>query len=90
MTPAMPLDVGYICGPPRSAQIILRTEAGPERWCFGERKRRTGRYILHGLDRAYVEEMLAYGWAEPWWSYECDGCGEDRRAGFGMVWEWDE
>ena len=75
-----------ICGPAPSAYYVIKEDVGEERWCFGERKRRTGRHILTGVTTEYLEHTLAYGWAEPFWSYHCDGCGEDRRAGFGGEW----
>lgn len=71
---------GAICGPPMH---LIKTEAAPERWCFGERKRRTGTWSLMGPDKDWIMANEAYGWAEPVWRYRCDGCGEDRRFGFG-------
>lgn len=73
----------YICGVPSSVMRTIRVEPEPERWCFGERKRQPGKHILRAPDPAWVEETLAYGWSEPVWSYKCDGCGQDRRWGFG-------
>jgi len=35
-------------------------------------------------------ETGAWGWAEPFWEYRCDGCGDDRRAGFGGEYVWSE
>jgi hypothetical protein len=74
---------GYICGPAASDIEVLRTEPEPERWCFGERKRRTGMHILRGMTFEAVMRTGASGWAEPYWVYKCDGCGQDRRWMFG-------
>lgn len=69
---------GAICGPGRYEEV--KREPEPERWCFGERKRRTG---VHVLLRMPFEDLMATGasgWADPFWVYRCDGCGDDRRA----------
>lgn len=50
------------------------------RWCFGCRKRLGGWEILTG--------DVGMTYYEPNWHYECDGCGQDRRLGFGMSWEY--
>ena len=70
---------GAVCGPPRSVYEIVGYEAEPERWCYGERQRRTGVHILLRPRMEWVHATLAYGWAEPIWQYRCDGCGQDRR-----------
>lgn len=75
---------GAICGVPMH---VLKTEGAPERWCFGERKRRTGKFVLRGPTFEEVKATEAWGWAEPIWTYECDGCGKDERLGFGMYYE---
>jgi hypothetical protein len=67
---------------------VVKTERGPERWCFGERKRQPGTHTLRRPSFDYLMATEAWGWAEPVWSYRCDGCGEDRRLGFGMEWVW--
>ena len=76
-------DTGHT---PGSAGHVLRvptevrhTERGRKRWCFACRKYRAGTYLWH----VPSDEWSYYG---PHWSYRCDGCGEDRRLGFG--WEW--
>lgn len=68
---------GAICG---ILLEVIKTEPEPERWCFGERKRRTGTWTLSGPTFETLQRTEAWGWAEPVWSYACDGCGEDRRA----------
>lgn len=72
------MTAGAICG---GARYVLRTEPEPERWCYGERKRRTGTHELRSENPADItgipiEEL---SWYEPVWVYKCDGCGEDRR-----------
>jgi hypothetical protein len=62
---------------------VERSERGEVRWCFGCRKHLAGTYDLHVPD----DPMSYY---EPHVSYRCDGCGEDRRAGFGRFYTWDE
>lgn len=64
---------GAICG---GATVVLRTEPEPERWCYGERKRRPGR---HELRTEPPDEDGMPSWWEPVWVYRCDGCGQDRR-----------
>lgn len=83
-------SVGYICGVPREVMRVIKVEAVPERWCFGERKRRTGTWTLSAPDTDWVLETHAYGWADPVWAYRCDGCGEDRALFPGRYWEWSE
>lgn len=73
------MSTGAICGPSHDDIEVILTEPGPERWCFGERKRLTGTHVLMGMTSEAVERTLAYGWAEPYWTYRCDGCGHDRR-----------
>jgi hypothetical protein len=70
---------GAICGVPASAMVTLRTETEPERWCYGERKRRTGVHTLIAPSFDWLCQTEAWGWAEPHWVYRCDGCGHDRR-----------
>lgn len=84
------VSAGYVCGVPRSVMRVIKEQPEPERWCFGERKRRPGKHVLMAPDPKWVEETHAYGWAEPYWHYECAGCGEDRRAGFGYTMEYAE
>jgi len=79
----------YVCGVPESAMEVVKVERGEERWCFGERKRRAGTYTCRRPSFEYLERTEAWGWAEPRWTYECDGCGQDRRAGFGGWYEGD-
>jgi hypothetical protein len=79
-----------ICGIPESVMEVVREERLPERWCFGERKRRAGTLTIRRPSFEYLMETEAWGWAEPTFTYRCDGCGEDRRLGFGWVWEYDE
>jgi hypothetical protein len=78
--------IGAICGPSGYA-YVAEEERAPEQWCFGERKRQAGTLRLM---RFRAEDVLSgavgAGWAEPYWVYVCDGCGKDRRLGFG--WEW--
>lgn len=70
---------GAICGVPQRVLEVLETEREPERWCYGERKRRGGTWELVAPSMEWVHATLAYGWAEPYWRYRCDGCGRDRR-----------
>lgn len=73
-----------VCGPGWNGEPVdetLATERGPERWCFGERKRRAGTWELLG-----TREPSHW---EPFWQYRCDGCGEDRRLFPGWS-EWSE
>ena len=72
-------DVVYICGVPQDQYEVIKTEVEPERWCFGERKRRTGVWTCRRPTMEYLERTEAWGWAEPVWQYHCDGCGQDRR-----------
>lgn len=72
---------GAICGIPLDE--VRATEREPERWCFGERKRQPGTWVLRGPSFETLMRTEAWGWAEPVWTYTCDGCGDDRR-GFPM------
>lgn len=67
----MNLAAGAICG---GARFVYWAEPAEERWCFGERKRRTGIWMWSG--DAPADEP---SWYEPVWIYRCDGCGKDRR-----------
>ncbi len=71
---------GSICGLPME---VVKTEREDPRWCFGERKRLGGTWTLRRPSFETLMRTEAWGWADPVWTYECDGCGEDRRAGFG-------
>ena len=73
------MSAGSVCGVPPSVMEVLATEAGPERWCYGERKRRTGvlEWVAPSLE--WVMATGASGWADPRERYRCDGCGHDRR-----------
>ena len=71
---------GAICGIPLE---VVKTEREEPRWCFGERKRLGGTWTLRRPSFETLMATEAWGWAEPIWTYACDGCGEDRRAGFG-------
>jgi hypothetical protein len=44
--------------------------------------------LAPSLDTLMATE--AWGWADPVWMYRCDGCGEDRRLGFGMEWVYED
>lgn len=64
----------WLCGPGLNGEPPnedLKVERGPERWCFGERKRQAGTWTLRG-------SREPSHW-EPFWEYSCDGCGDDRR-----------
>jgi hypothetical protein len=76
---------GFICGTPADQWEVIKTEVEPERWCFAERKRRTGVWTCKRPRLEWLMETEAWGWAEPVWTYRCDGCGGDRRA-FGTGW----
>lgn len=78
------MSAGAICGIPVET---IRTEREEPRWCFGERRRVGGTWKLRGPTFETVMATEAFGWAEPFWEYTCDGCGEDRRAGFGGSYE---
>ncbi len=67
---------GAICGIPVE---VIATERGPERWCYGERKRRAGTLECVAPSFETLKATEAWGWAEPYWRYRCDGCGKDRR-----------
>jgi len=82
-------DAIYVCGVPSDMHHVIKVVDEPERWCFHERKRRTGKHILMGVDFDWLQRTEAWGWAEPFWKYRCDGCGGDYRLGFGMVWEYE-
>lgn len=75
-----------ICGVPSEAMEVVKIEREPERWCFNERKRRAGTHTLRRPTFEYLMATEAWGWADPRWSYGCDGCGGDYRLGFGMEW----
>ena len=67
---------GAICG---GSPYVWATEREPERWCYGERKRRTGTWDLWaGWEKGTVPDD-SVGYWEPVWSYRCDSCGNDRR-----------
>jgi hypothetical protein len=68
-----------LCGSAKT--YVHSTRKEPERWCFGERKRQTGTWELH-VDT----DPMSY-W-EPFWTFKCDGCGQDRMYGFGGYREW--
>ena len=75
---------GAICG---GSPYVWKIEPEPERWCFGERKRRTWTWTLRaGWEKGTVPDESVGYWS-PIWSFTCDGCGEDRRAGFGWEYE---
>jgi hypothetical protein len=76
---------GAICGVPLE---VVKTEREPERWCFGCRRRLAGTWTCRRPSFETLMRTEAWGWAEPVWDYACDGCGEDRRAGFGMEYGW--
>lgn len=80
----------YICGVPEKVMEVVRVERMPERWCFGERKRRAGTLTCKRPSFEWLQATEAWGWADPIWTYTCDGCGQDRRLGFGMEWVYDE
>jgi hypothetical protein len=67
----------HLHAPPMHAHA---TRKEPERWSFGCRKRLPGTSTFWVMD----DPMSYYG---PHWAFKCDGCGEDRRLGFGMEWE---
>lgn len=67
---------GAICG---SSPFIWAVEPAPERWCFGERKRRAGKHVLQAGWAHNTVPDDSVGYWEPVWTYECDGCGSDRR-----------
>ena len=71
------MSEGAICG--GGIPFIWATEAAPERWCFGERKRRTGTHELRAAWEQGTVPDESVGYWEPVWVYECDGCGDDRR-----------
>lgn len=59
---------------------VILEDRGEPRWCFGCRARKAG-----------VHQLLDYdepSYYEPIWVYRCDGCGDDRRLGFGRSWVW--
>lgn len=73
---------GAICG---GSPYVWKVEDEPPRWCFGERKRLPGKHILRAAWEYGTIPLLEDGtpdpvmmW-EPVWTYECDGCGHDRR-----------
>jgi hypothetical protein len=83
----MTTDVVYVCGVPQEVMEVVKVERGPERWCFGERRRLAGTLTCRRPSLDYLVATEAWGWADPVWSYACDGCGQDRRAGFGGWYE---
>jgi hypothetical protein len=74
-----------ICGIPLE---VVKTERVEPLWCFGERKRIGGAWTLRRPSLRTLMETEAWGWADPVWTYECDGCGQDRMLGFGRVRTW--
>lgn len=62
----------WVC---RTPMETIATEREEPRWCFGCRKRLAGTWAC----KATVEPS----YYDPYWEYACDGCGEDRRHGFG-------
>jgi hypothetical protein len=50
---------------------VQADEREPARWCFHCRKR------LPGTHKFYADPPGSY--YDPFWKYECDGCGKDRR-----------
>ena len=78
------MTTGAICG---GSPYLWKTEPEPPCWCFGERKRQPGTWELRaGWERGTVPDE-SVGYWEPIWVYRCDGCGDDRRAGFGGYFE---
>lgn len=73
-----------ICGIPLET---VKTEREEPRWCFGCRKRHGGTWTCKAPTLETLKATEAWGWAEPVWVYACDGCGEDRRGGFGWEYE---
>jgi hypothetical protein len=65
-----------ICGPGET--YVIREDREDPRWCFGCRAR-------HGGAHRLISEV-GMSYYDPWWQYACDGCGDDCRLGFGMVW----
>jgi hypothetical protein len=61
---------------------VVKEERQEPIWCFGERRR------VGGVHQLWSPVGMSY--YDPHWSYTCDGCGDDRRLGFGRVWMWDE
>lgn len=78
---------GAICGIPTE---VVKEERQEPRWCFGCRKRLGGTLTMRRPSFETLMATEAWGWAEPVWTYRCDGCGDDRRLGFGMEWEYDD
>lgn len=78
---------GAICGIPLE---VVATEREEPRWCFGERRRLGGTWTCSRPSFETLMATEAWGWAEPVWTYKCDGCHEDRRAGFGGVYEYSD
>jgi hypothetical protein len=66
---------GALCGP-RQPLRVLKVQAEPARWCYGERRRQPGTWTLYA-DGPDADGMPS--WYEPWWRYACQGCGKDRR-----------
>ena len=76
------MSVGAICGVTHDK--VYETERD-ERWCFAERERQPGTWTLSGPSFETLMETEAWGWAEPTWTYRCDGCGRDAHE-FGSGW----
>ena len=76
-----------ICGIPTE---VVKTEREEPRWCFGERKRLGGTWTCRRPSFETLMATEAWGWADPIWTYTCDGCGEDRRAGFSGEYVYEE
>ena len=72
-----------ICGVPLDK--VYKIEREEPRWCFAERKRQPGTWTLKGPTFETLVETEAWGWAEPVWTYRCDGCGRDAHE-FGSGW----
>ena len=73
---------GAVCGIPMDRVIKVEHEV---RWCFAERRRVSGTWILSGPSFETLMRTEAWGWAEPVWTYKCDGCGRDAHE-FGSGW----
>jgi hypothetical protein len=81
MTPEQ-IAAGSICGVPLNKVYRREVET---RWCFAERKRLRGVWTLAGPSFETLMATEAWGWAEPVWSFKCDGCGRDAHE-FGSGW----
>jgi hypothetical protein len=69
---------------------VRHEERWEPRWCFGCRKRLAGTLTMLAPSLDTLMATEAWGWADPVWMYRCDGCGEDRRLGFGMEWVYED